>query len=141
MCSEIPIESSINWITTTKDIALVILSATAILAGFIQSRNNRRAEWVNDFRQEMAKLLAIAARANVSENEFSQKIVEHFSLISLYINHENKSHIELLEEINVLVITWNEYKTGKKRKDEVNDVVSKITLMVTALIDAENKKL
>ena len=141
MYSEVLSQSSTNWIATTKDIALVILSGTAIIAGYIQSRKNRRAEWVKDFRIEMAKILAIGARPNVSEVEFSKFTIEHFSLISLYVDHNNDLHNQLLDEINDLVTTWGENRKGQKTKKEVNDVVVKITQTVKLIIDAEYRKL
>ena len=141
MYLEIQQLSGINWITTTKDIALVILSALAIMTGFLQSRKNRRLEWIKDFRSEIAKLLSLAAALEIDKEEFNKNALQHFSLITLYVDHNDKLHGQLLKEINILLDVRRKMRNNEETSVELSDILVQITKTAKLIMNTEKNKL
>jgi len=136
-----PVNSSINWVTTAKDIALVVLSATAILFGYIQHRRLIRAEWIKGLRTEIAKFISTASRIHVSEVEFRKESTESIGMITLFLDEDYQLHSKLLTDIKALETLWLDHRFGRRREENILDFVANVNSSAKAVIKVEQKKL
>lgn len=136
-----PINTSINWITTAKDIAIVVLSGTAILFGYIQHRRLIRAEWTKGLRIEIAKLISTASRIHVSEVVFRKESTESIGLITLYLSDEDKLQNKLMTQIKALETLWLDHRNGQRRDEDILEFVNNVNQSAKAVFKAEQKKI
>ena len=133
--------SPIDWISTVKDIALVILSGTAVVFGYIQHRRSIRAEWVKVLRIEIAKLISTSIRIGVSEVDFRKETSESVSLINLYLNENNAIQETLLKQVDELVKLWLAQRQGQRQDEKIIDLGDKVIRTTKTIIKIEQSKL
>lgn len=139
MCHQ-ALNNPTNWIITTKDVALVVLSATAILFGYIQHKRAIRAEWIKGLRAEVAKLICTASRIHVSEVDFRKETTESISMITLYLKDSNKLHDKLFTHVKNLEVLWLDHRNGKRRDENIEEYVKKVTRATRVVLKVEQKK-
>ncbi len=140
-CSIQNSSNPLAWIATVKDVALVVLSATAILFGYIQSKRSIRTEWIKGLRQEIAKFISTASRISVSEVEFRRESTESIALINLFLSDENKLHNELFTNIKALEVLWLAHRLGQRKDEHIENFVQKVDISAKAVLKAEGKKI
>lgn len=132
--------ASSNWITSAKDIALVVLSATAIIAGYLQSRKNRKAEWAKEVRLEVAKILATSTGKYVSESEFIKQLTESVCMLGLYLDDNNNMHTQLTAAVEKLINLWMAQRKGERRNEDIHVVADEVRIIAKNVIKSELKK-
>lgn len=142
MCCQIhnTFSSSSNGLSIAKDIALVVLSATAIIFGYIQHRRLVRSEWIKGLRTEIAKLNSVASRISVNEVDFRKETTESIGMITLFLDEDNQLHSTLLSDIKSLETLWLDHRFGRRREENILDFVSNVNSSAKAVIKVEQKK-
>lgn len=133
--------SCVVWIATAKDIALIILSFTAIMFGYIQSQKAIRTEWIKYLRIEIAKLISTSTRTSVSLNDFNKETSESVSLINLYLDDNNVLHNKLLHQINALIDLWLAHHSGSRKNEKIDEYINNVNQTTKSIIKTEQQKL
>lgn len=136
------ITKSIDWISTIKDVILILLSAIAIFSSYLQHVNTKRSKWIDDFRAIIAKLITIiTTQMEKNDIEYHKDIFEHFSLITLYLDQKNALHSKLLDNLKNLKADMKDFKNGKKDSSQVSVTITELILTSKKIINAENNKI
>lgn len=101
MCNQ-ELHSEINW-TFIKDVALVLLSIGALISGFVLNKLNRDAEWINNFRKEVACFMGFIESVYTKNEELEDGCRKLLPLLFLYLDKDNALHEKFYIDLNTLL--------------------------------------
>lgn len=139
-CTE-QIPQTVDWISTTKDIILIILSAIAIFSSYLQFKQSKRKEWIKDFRSIIAKFISTATtQIDKNEKDYSKEIIEQFSLITLYLEDKNSLHLKLIDDLKILIDDLKDFKEETKNSKDVSITMTNVILTSKKIINKESNR-
>lgn len=133
--------SNIDWLATIKDFIIILLSIIALMSTYFQNKKNIRRQWINDFRSCVAKMIGTISKSQLDDNIILHEPFEHFTLVTLYINHDDKLHIRMINELQLLKESFTDLKDKKGNVDKVSKAMTTVMLTAKEIINKEEKKI
>ena len=125
-----------DWIT------LIVLIATIISSHWLASKQTRKtksAKWIEDFRFEIAKYIALSNLVNPQKIDTLYELAKCSSVVLMLLDDRKKTHKLLNDEIASFGIFCAKY-TGALLP-EFEDRIGRIILLAKSIINDETRKL
>lgn len=99
----------------------------------IQISKNKKSEWLDEFRKEVAKLLGLAATNASNLNSVMGEANNSLLLITLYLDDKIIVHKKLDDELNLFLGYLYDYKLENISNDEFKAAINKYVDSIHAL--------
>jgi len=127
-----------DWIT------IAVLIATIVSSHWLaskQTRKNKKAKWIEDFRNEISKFFSLSIDVKKGDVKTIQNLSTSSWVIIMLLDENNKSQQTLIEEISGFGLFMSErFHTGDDIA-EYKSGVTKIYNLAKDIIRQEEKKL